>query len=289
MIVSLPHTLDAGSMYELIAKVINTSRHSIHNEVIFDFSTLNFIKPVGITILSNLIELLKRRDTEIKFVYCNVRTDATKYLDDSEFFGKYLGEKLFPDSSVRATTLPLRLLRHQETFAWLEYKLVPWLAGRLNMSSRSFETISVCLQELFNNIQDHAHEDIGSIFVQQYPQLNRVNIALSDFGVGIPSNVYKRETAEHDGVAILFATREGFTTQSYPRNRGAGLDLFLSTLARNRGKAIIYSNRGALSCTHEKRHPFLMRGKYPGTLFDIRFRTDTIEKADDTEDEFFEW
>jgi hypothetical protein len=127
------------------------------------------------------------------------------------------------------------------------------------------------------------------IFVQQYPQLNRIHIALSDFGVGIPYNVYKKATAEHDGVAILFATREGFTTQSSPRNRGAGLDIFLNTLARNRGKAIIYSNRGALSCTHEKRHPFLMNGKYPGTLFDIRFRTDTIEKSSDVEDESFEW
>lgn len=289
LVVTLPHQLDAGSMYDLIGKVINTSRFPIHDEVTFDFATLSFIKPVGITILSNLIELLKQRGTTVKFRYDKVRTDATKYLDDSEFFEKYLGVKIFRDSEVRSTTLPLRLLRHRDTLAWLEYKLIPWLSARLNMSPRSFETISVCLQELFNNINDHAQEEIGSIFVQQYPNLNRIHIALSDFGVGIPYNVYKKVTAEHDGVAILFATREGFTSQSSPRNRGAGLDIFLNRLARNRGKAIIYSNRGALSCTHEARRPFLMPGKYPGTLFDIRLRTDTIESSSDGEDECFEW
>jgi hypothetical protein len=56
-------------MYDRIGKVINTSRFLIHGEVIFDFATLSFIKPVGITILSNLIKLLKQRGTTVKFRY----------------------------------------------------------------------------------------------------------------------------------------------------------------------------------------------------------------------------
>lgn len=291
MIVPLPHTLDAWSMYGLITRLISKDKKPLHAEVSLDFSTLAFIKPVGITILSNLIELLKKQGVKVSFRDHNGSSAAIRYLDDSLFFEQYLKKKIFELSEVRATTLPLRLLKHQETSSWLEYKLIPWLGSRLNMSSRSFGTIRTCLQELFNNINDHAREDIGSIFVQQYPNKKLINIALSDFGVGIPYNVNKIATPVHDGEAILFATREGFTSRSNPRNGGAGLDIFLNTLSKNKGKAIIYSNLGALSCSPTTRRPWLaMDGQYyPGTLFDINFRTDTIEISDESEEERFEW
>jgi anti-sigma regulatory factor (Ser/Thr protein kinase) len=247
-IVPLPHTLDSSSMYGLIKNLINEYNQPIHNNVTFDFSSLVFIKPVGITILSNLIEWLYRKEVKFGFQNHTKYTHANKYLDDSLFFLQYTQVLVFPLSSIRPTTIPLQLVKHEESYSWIEHRLLPWLSRRLNMTPRSFETIKICLQELFNNINDHAQQKTGSIFVQQYPKKNIINIALSDVGVGIPYNICKKVDQANDSLAILLATTEGFTTRSTPRNAGAGLDIFLQVLARNNGNAAIYSNRGALSC-----------------------------------------
>lgn len=69
---------------------------------------LAFIKPVGITILSNLTELLRKQGVKVSFRDHNGSSAAIRYLDDSLFFEQYLKKKIFEVSEVRATTLPLR-------------------------------------------------------------------------------------------------------------------------------------------------------------------------------------
>ena len=73
--------------------------------------------------------------------------------------------------------------------------------------------------------------DIGSIFVQHFPRLDRVSISVADFGRGIPNAV--RRVAPHldDLAAIRKAVESGFTSKSTPGNQGAGLDYLLTTVS----------------------------------------------------------
>lgn len=296
MEVQLPSRFNTDTMCSLINKVIDDNYAPVSQEIIFDFRTLNFIRPVGVTILSNLIEWLKIRGVKIRVVYpteFSYKYSPIGFLDDSLFFKQYLGKKISEFSAPRETTIPLKLVSYQESYYWLEENFIYWLGARLSLSVRSLEEIKVCLFEIFNNIHDHSEEQIGSVFCQHFPQENQVNIAISDFGVGIPPNVRKVIPEISDHRAIAEAIEEGFTTKSTVRNAGAGLDILISNVVmNNRGSVGIFSNHGRVNCSYNdgeiQKIPSELRGYYPGTLLDIHLRTDTIERIDDSPEDF-EW
>ena len=154
-------------------------------------------------------------------------------------------------------------------------------------------TIKVCFHEIFNNIRDHSQQKSACSFAQYYPNKKEVKIAISDFGVGIPSNVEKVRLGLTDQGAIELACQEGFTTSSTPRNRGAGLDVLIkNVVGRNKGTIIINSRRGAFSCTPNSsgitRTPRSAPGMYPGTLINIVLKVNN-ELIDEDVEEDFSW
>jgi hypothetical protein len=142
--------------------------------------------------------------------------------------------------------------------------------------------VKTCLSELFNNIKDHTQFDIGSIFVQHYPNENRVSISLSDFGLGIPEKVKETVPGLSDSAAIVQAVQEGFTSRSTPGNAGLGLDYLLRTVVgTNDGAVTIFSLGGIVEFQKKDGkicHKVLQNvGFCPGTTIDINLRTDLIE------------
>lgn len=292
MIVTIPSKLNSTTMHHILSKAITPDLLPIDNEIIFDFSYLSFIEPVGVTILGNLAQWLLKRNVSVTFRYPTNYPQAISYLDDSTFFEIYTGQKINQNASQRGTTIPLQLVTYQDSYQWLDNKLVTWLASRLNLTRASLGDIKVCFQEIFNNINDHSKENIGCFFAQHYPNKNTVNIAISDFGIGIPSNVQKIFPGMTDSLAIQKATEQGFSTKSTPGNRGAGLDVLIRNVVKNnQGWVYIHSNHGILECKLGQNNNIVLEpsnigGFYPGTLFEIVLRTDTIEHL---EEEEFEW
>ncbi|MBY0055006.1 ATP-binding protein [Brevibacillus agri] len=292
MIVTIPNNLNSSTMHHILSSAITPDLIPVDNEIIFDFSFLQFIEPVGVTILGNLVQWLLKRNVKVTFRYPSNYPAAIKYLDDSNFFQMYTGQKINSSATQRNTTIPLQLVAYQDSYQWMDNKLVTWLASRLNLTRASLGDIKVCFQEIFNNINDHSKEHIGCFFAQHYPAKNEVNIAISDFGIGIPSNVQSVIPGLTDSLAIQKATEQGFSTKSTPGNRGAGLDVLVKNVVKNnQGWVYIHSNHGILKCNLGQNNDIVMepsdiRGFYPGTLFEIVLRTDTIEHV---EEEEFEW
>jgi anti-sigma regulatory factor (Ser/Thr protein kinase) len=293
--VNLPYQFDASSIHDFVSQVIGDDFEPKASSIVFNLNTMSFIRPCGVAIFSNIIEWLSSRHIAVSFqlppIYGH-QNSPVKFLDDSLFFQRYLGRKLFDSSGPRSTTIPLMCIRYAESFDWLENHLLKWLSRRLNLSSPSLANIKVCFIEIFNNINDHSANNIGCVFAQHFPRENIVKIAISDFGVGIPYNVKKVLPHLSDQDAILKATEEGFTTKSLRVNAGAGLDILITNVVKNnKGWIQIYSNCGSLSCVLfddtivKKPH---ICGYYPGTLIYANLRTDTIEKIDD-DSEDFEW
>src|SRR5262249_23929553 len=159
--------------------------------------------------------------------------------------------------------------------AWLDLTLLGWLAERLQITRPSLYIVKACISELFNNIEDHTQYDIGSIFVQHFPNEKRVTVSVSDFGLGIPDSVRKKLPKLDDPAAIMKAVEEGFTTKSKPTNKGVGLDYLLRTVVlANGGQVTIYSQKGIVEFnkTGAAITPFAFKdvGFCPGTTIDIR-------------------
>jgi hypothetical protein len=142
------------------------------------------------------------------------------------------------------------------------------------MTQASFYDLKTCLSELFNNI----------IFVQHYPNQDRINISLADFGLGIPAKVGEVRSGLSDPEAVVLAVQEGFTTKSIPGNAGLGLDLLLKTVVgNNSGRVTIYSGHAIVTFQRDRSGkidhcPIETAGFCPGTTIDINLRTDLIEE-----------
>jgi hypothetical protein len=67
------------------------------------------------------------------------------------------------------------------------------------------------MSEIFNNIKDHSRYDIGSVFGQHFQSKNIITIAISDMGLGIPTNVRLIEPNLSDCGCIQRAVKEGFS------------------------------------------------------------------------------
>lgn len=291
--VMIPRQLDRTTIYPLVQSVLDENLNAKCSNITFDFSNLNFVRPAGVTVLSNLIEFLHKAGARTSFKnYEHLDHQAIAYLDDSGFFLHYLGKNLGRDSTVRGTTLPLKLVEYARSYEYMGHTLVPWLASSLAKPEKSLATIKVCFQEIFNNINDHSTCSIGCSFAQHYPKDKIIDITVSDFGIGIPVNVRRLQPSISDQQALALACEAGFTTQTSVRNRGAGLDVLVKNVViRNGGAVIIHSNRGIVSCTREngaiKKIPRSADGFYPGTLIQLSLRTDRFI-SDEIEEEF-EW
>jgi anti-sigma regulatory factor (Ser/Thr protein kinase) len=218
------------------------------------------------------------------------QTPPLFYLDDSLFFEQHCGSKLRPQASPRSTTRPLMRIAHKDSHAWLSTDLVPWLSARLSITPASLYSMKACVSEIFNNIQDHTRFDIGSIFVQHFPNEKEVTISVSDFGLGIPESVRSMLPDLDDADAIIQAVQEGFTTKSKPGNQGTGLDYLLKTVVgTNGGEVTFYSCKSIVRFSKIENEirpsPLGGVGFCPGTTIDISLRTDTIEVLPDEREE----
>lgn len=291
--VNVPSKFNTKSMYDLIDAVITQDGNPVSKEINFDFKNLFFIEPSGVTVLSNIIEWLRKRDVGVYISTPDSLTVPIKYLDDSGFFERYLKNPLQKQSSLRKTTAPLRLIKHGSSLSWLNNDFKVWMSDNLGLPADCFDDIKTCLKEIFLNIKDHSGENIGCIFMQYFPNNKEISISISDFGEGIPRVVKRQMPFMDDFEAIIKACEKGFSTRSTPQNRGAGLPHLINHIVTHHdGKIAIHSNRGVAqfyphAVSRIRTEKIITKSSYPGTLFDIVLSTDDGFIRNLRED--FEW
>ena len=199
----IPRQFTGLSLSRVADNVVQKANTGWPPELIFDFAELNFIRPAGVVFLSNLFHWLKEKGCEPTFDHIDGDSQALRYLDNSLFFEQHCGSKVRATSSPRETTRPLLKIAQKDSHNWLEFNLLPWLAGRLSITPTSLYSLKASVSELFNNIQDHTRYDIGSIFVQHFPNVHGITISVSDFGLGIPIKVRERVPGLTNSAAIV--------------------------------------------------------------------------------------
>jgi anti-sigma regulatory factor (Ser/Thr protein kinase) len=192
--------------------------------------------------------------------------------------------------------MPLNLIRKDRSQQYLLCDLMPWIARIVGLSPESLASVRVSLEEILHNVSDHSGVDFGCTFAQHFPQKGTIQIAISDFGRGIPDLVRTQVPNISDTHALRLACQEGFTTKSNVQNRGAGLPTLMRYVTqRNGGNVLLVAGGGALTASlhpngKTKMTPKTARGCYPGTLVRVILRTDALERAvEDAELEPFVW
>lgn len=289
-----------GQFAFLIAPDDVLARH-----VNFDFSRLSFIRPEGVAYLGNLCEWLTTHFVHVTFSGLGVASESIRYLDDCGFFSRYLGHSVQQNTTTRNTTFPLLSVRHTSAHSVIEGNFVPWLSGRMGHSERALSGLKGILSELFNNVKDHTAFDIGCLFAQHFPNENRVLVAFSDFGCGIPNNVRTAVQNLNDFECICKSTEDGFSTGT-DRNMGTGLFLTLQqvvglnggvvTIRSGHGSAAFYPQssqflpQSETNCSQFSPTDIGSTGRCIGTMIELSLPTNRIEWfGGDEGEEDFEW
>ncbi len=295
VVVKLPANFNLTTMRHFIADAVDKQAATRASQIYFDFSGLQWIEPVGVAVLANTIEHFKQIKVRVFFRNHKLAQSGNIYLDDSGFFEHYVGHKSFLGSKVRPTTVPLELFTATNYIPYLYTKLTPWIGQSVNLSEDTLQTIRACLEEVFHNIEYHSGVNTGCVYAQHFPKSNKICIAISDFGIGIPSRIRTKEPDITDVETLRLAVKEGYTTKTNVRNRGVGLSTLIKYITqRNSGSVLIHSGYGYLSATRGPATPNITsRGSqwvYPGTLVHVVLRTDTLERLeDDIIQEDFQW
>jgi hypothetical protein len=140
-------------MHDFIQEVMGAYRRSRCQEIEFDFRKLEFIDPVGVVVLSNLLEYFKQLAVRVYFL--GIRSSpGYRFLVDSGFFNRYVKSGgMLAFAVPRSTTMPLQLINGAESAFYLRNKLVPWIGATTGLTAGSLDSLRACLQKVFQNVQ----------------------------------------------------------------------------------------------------------------------------------------
>lgn len=289
----LPVSFNAESMYPFLGRALAICDADGCQVLYLDFRNFQFIEPVGMVVLANLIDYVRRRrGLPVVFRYHRVPSDGIRYLDDSGFFEQYdEAGRLFRFSDLRSTTMPLQRIDGPRSTEYLNFQLIPWVGRTVNQAPRSLEALRTTLEEIFHNFRDHSGVDAGCAFAQHYPAERKIQIAVADFGAGIPTVVRKVVPDADDREAMLKACEEGFTTGTNGHNRGAGLPYLIRfVVGVLKGTVLIAAGTATLVASGTAVRAKMSRGFFPGTMVRVMIPTDSLRRiASEVEPEEFEW
>ncbi|EYT96250.1 ATP-binding protein [Enterococcus mundtii] len=297
-VIQVPSWFTKDNIDSFLESIINPDLTPVSKQIQFDLTSVRFIDPCGMTTLYNTCLWLENMEEVEATFLLNPLDKLPKYnekpmmyLVDCGFFKEFFGNKeVYKVPMIRDTTLPVRTLRSEESYEWKETVLKPWLQKSSNKYCE-FSNIQTAIDEIFNNIADHSSQNIGCVFAQFFPNLKKIKISISDFGIGIPTSVKKLKPDKNDAELLSIACQEGFSTKSTPRNRGAGLtNIIISLTNLSIGTVHIHSNYGIIEVENKMIvRQEISKSYYPGTLFSIELDLANEELYDFDEEEEFEW
>ncbi len=296
-VVTIPEKFTIYKINDVLCQIISPDLNPLDSKFIFDLTRIQFCDPGGIAVLYNLCMWLKESESvemEIKIDSSTTNykhRQAMAYIEDCGFFSYFFDvNNIFGNGELRSTTLPIRLLKVQDSYQWNRVTLKQWLQKSTGRNAE-FSNIQVGIEEIFNNIQDHSSKRIGCVFGQFFPRRNEVVITASDFGLGIPNVMRTTFDLEDELELLLKALEEGVSTRSTPRNRGAGLpNIMRSLTSSNIGTVQILSNYAKVKIEDgEVTSKCRLKNYYPGTFFELTIDISNEELYESEEEEEFGW
>lgn len=133
----------------------------------------------------------------------------------------------------------------------------------------SIGPIMYALGEIIDNVNQHSLSDIAFVMVQNYPKNERIDLCITDNGIGIPGN-YRRHGIKfaNEGEAVRMALEEGVSTKS--DLRGFGLRTTSRMVCEGLGGEVLLSSSKGLVHKQAKDSQVVDAGKWGGTTYIAR-------------------
>jgi hypothetical protein len=241
-------------------------------DFIVDFNYCQFINHVGVAFLGGLARWIEFQGGRIKFDWGTLIPKIRMNLGQSGFlesFGVNLG-------GWEGNSIPYRcdMSHHEQAIG--HYLRDAWLGrGWVNVSPGIRDAISGRAAEIYLNAFEHSRSPIGVFSCgQHYPNQDRLELTVIDFGIGIPDSVRSlpKNCQMSSTEAISWAFQNGNSTKNESIGRGVGLNLLQNFISSNQGNLRIFSG-DASAIIEDNRIDYKDKcTRFSGTLVNISLR-----------------
>jgi hypothetical protein len=150
-----------------------------------------------------------------------------------------------PDvNDPRNVTVPLRVIT-RANFRDAD-PLIELVRRHAGISNESAEYLRLCVNEVTQNVEDHANSAIGGVCCARYlSNQQQVRVAIVDRGEGIATTLRQKYPAIQDApTALASVVAGGFSTRSRPNNAGLGLSQLWNSVRHLAGAVVLLSEGG---------------------------------------------
>ncbi len=139
----------------------------------------------------------------------------------------------------------------------------------MRLSQGVKDSLKMSIQEILTNVFDHSKSATGCfICAQYYPAKMTIRLCITDFGVGILSNLRKKYGISTDIEAIKLSVKEGVTSR--PQSAGFGLTNIRNFIKVNEGTLTIISGKGKVNFYSNKVESYNTTKGFEGTIVNLK-------------------
>lgn len=260
-----------------LGPVIGSRADGGQEHLLIDLSGLVYIGPAALSVLAAVLKA--REEDGCDCTVIPPKSPLTRNYLQRMDFTKLLFKDEIPEPFKRKEPVGFRPVQHfrGDDDYWQAAKaLTEALAERCQPDEVAKAAIRICLDEMAENVVQHAYTKLGGFAVAQGSLKRKtLEIAIVDLGVGV-----RKSLAHNPDYAGIATDVEAIRTALEPRvsstpERNAGIGLYITNLLlhANGGQLLVRSGRGAIlrgAIDAEEERDI----DFPGTIVAIRAHTD---------------
>jgi len=251
-----------------------------NEDVRFDFSHCQFLRPNAVVFLGGLARLIESRLRTVIFDWNTLQNEKVMTNICQNGFAGIFGHTIV---GWDGNSIPYRedmTLNMNEIMDYLTYN---WIGrGWVHVSERLQNAIAGTMWEIYANAFEHSGTQIGVFSCgQHFWNQNDLILSVVDFGRGIPANVrnfFRQYVDENqisklsDATLLKWAFERSNSTCMGGVARGLGLDFLKQFIRINQGKLEVYSNQGYAIVDQAGERYENIRNSFEGTVVHITLR-----------------
>lgn len=245
---------DLKSIIEDFENLVNLVNSNIENKI-FDFSKITWITPHKTIFLTSVFHNLIETNCDMETLNSYLKTIhfPNGLLVDNvenyrEHYIKFENKNYSPILKLKIDNTKDNIDLRDEVIK----DFISHISNLINLKSNYIGGIRYILSELFDNIFEHSESDYAFLTFQNYPNLKKIEICISDIGIGLLGSYKKTNSSLEknfsdiitDLDAIKSAT-EGNSTKSV--ERGFGIHTSRNIISEGFKGYILYQSGNAIA------------------------------------------
>lgn len=261
---------DYGKLFSLWQKVQKYQPST----VIFEFSRCHFLRQNAVAFLGGMARQIQHNGGQVDFAWHTLQDDIHMNLQQNSFYATMEGKT----GGWKGNSIPCREDPENDPASISNYLEGRWLGPDwVDVADDIKHEIICTVQEIYSNAFEHGESSIGVVSCgQHYPNRQRLELTVVDFGVGIPFRVREFLNKPQKPVkqALEWAFMPGTSTRPGNIPGGIGLDTLKRFLQEKQGRMTVYSGGSHAVITRSHQRFSDAPVHFHGTLMNISIKSD---------------